>query len=124
MLATISTVATANALDKKQRKDNKPSFLDKKITKVLASAICPGAGQFLDGRTNAGKCHFGITLTLAFIRMICFFMAGNLFSIKGTTNKKILPILYIIDKLTKFGAAGMQVYSSLEALFLSKDVQV
>lgn len=51
-------------------------------------------------------------------------MAGNLFSIKCTTNKKILPILYIIDKLTKFGAAGMQVYSSLEALFLSKDVQV
>lgn len=62
MLATIGAVAAVNAIDKQQRKNNKPSFLDKKITKACASAICPGAGQFLDGRTKEGAIHFAAAL--------------------------------------------------------------
>ncbi len=62
MLSTIGAVAAVNAVDKQQKKNDKPSFLDKKITKACASAICPGAGQFLDGRTKEGFIHFAVGL--------------------------------------------------------------
>lgn len=67
MLATIGAVAAVNAIDKQQRKNNKPSFLDKKITKVCAFAIWPGAGQFLDGRYKTGAIHFCIGLVSSLV---------------------------------------------------------
>lgn len=59
MLATIGTATAISAVDKQQRK-NKPSFLNKKITKACASAITPGLGQFLDGRNKEGFIHLGL----------------------------------------------------------------
>ena len=52
MLNIIGTSTAFDNVNKQQTKTDKSSFLDKKITKACASAICPDAGQFLDGRNK------------------------------------------------------------------------
>lgn len=62
MLNIIGTSTAFDNVNKQQRKNDKSSFLDKKITKACASAICPGAGQFLDGRNKEGYIHCAVGL--------------------------------------------------------------
>lgn len=92
MLATIGTADTVNAIDKQQKKANKPSFLDKKITKACASAITPGLGQFLDGRNKEGFIHLGVSIICD---VVCRFGPNGLVKyLENFMNKgsKITPL--------------------------------
>ena len=85
---------------KQQRKSDRPSFLDKKITKVIASAMCPGAG---------------------IIELYCRFKRGDLFVLSPKSPPKSMNLLNTIIPITQVKIIFTQMYSALEALFLSKD---
>lgn len=125
MIGTIGTVATINAIDKQQRKSDRPSFLNKKITKVIASAVCPGVGQFLDGREKTAIWHVLPTLAFCIIQFYCRFKIGDLFVLSPKSPPKSPPksmnLLNTIIPITRVGIICTQMYSALEALFLSKD---
>lgn len=106
---------------KQQRKSDRPSFLDKKITKVIASAMCPGAGQFLDGREKTAIWHFLPTLAFSIIELYCRFKRGDLFVLSPKSPPKSMNLLNTIIPITQVKIIFTQMYSALEALFLSKD---
>ena len=111
MIGTIGTIATINTIINNREK----------VTKVIASAMCPGAGQFLDGREKTAIWHFLPTLAFSIIELYCRFKRGDLFVLSPKSPPKSMNLLNTIIPITQVGIIFTQMYSALEALFLSKD---